>query len=174
MAGFNSPTCVYCDEDCIDCQDDGEGNAVCHLCDDHTNGDAQFGYKDKCVKNCPSSLFTGTFVCESCEVGCENCNSGVDCIEERCLPNYKWEMDTAGFEGTGNCVLLCDSQFFWNPDTEACSPCRDNCAECGISDIDSFMNVCYTCLPGFKETPDGRCVEKCSTYGFYEQDGECV
>ena len=68
-------TCTQCDSVCATCDNNDETS--CLTCD--KTGSTPFFYNNRCLTECPSTMYSNSFICTDCVSPCASCSSASEC-----------------------------------------------------------------------------------------------
>ncbi|RXM36986.1 Proprotein convertase subtilisin/kexin type 5 [Acipenser ruthenus] len=145
-------TCTKCSPECKACKDD---STSCQACHQH-----YVLYQNRCMTTCPDEHFSEEGLCKRCTPGCKKCDEHGICSE--CNNHFFLHLEV--------CVDKCPVDFYEDTQSQTCSRCHSDCAECDGPDPDE----CVSCADSSAVLYGGQCFQECPDSTYHDMDtGDC-
>ncbi|MGH0156290.1 UNVERIFIED_CONTAM: hypothetical protein FKN15_031152 [Acipenser sinensis] len=145
-------TCTKCIPECKACKYDSTSCQACHQ--DYVL------YQNRCMTTCPDEHFPAEGHCKRCTPGCKKCVEHGICSE--CNNHFFLHLEV--------CVDKCPVDFYEDTQSQTCSRCHSDCAECDGPDPDE----CVSCADSSAVLYGGQCFQECPDGTYHDMDtGDC-
>ncbi|MGH0154134.1 UNVERIFIED_CONTAM: hypothetical protein FKN15_026176, partial [Acipenser sinensis] len=154
-------------EECMECE---KGCKKCMLSNMYLQVLLSFRFKTRCFEGCPEKTYNDdkAMECRECHKNC------VSCDENQCY----WCEEGWFFSECNNhfflhleiCVDKCPVDFYEDSQSQTCSRCHSDCAECDGPDPDD----CVSCADSSAVLYGGQCFQECPDGTYHDMDtGDC-
>ncbi|XP_058866401.1 proprotein convertase subtilisin/kexin type 5-like [Acipenser ruthenus] len=148
----DAETCTKCIPECKACKYDSTRCQACHQ--DYVL------YQNRCMTTCPDKYFSEEGLCKRCTPGCKKCDKHGICSE--CNNHFFLHLKV--------CVDKCPVDFYEDTQSQTCSRCHSDCAECDGPDPDE----CVSCADSSAVLYGGQCFQECPDSTYHDMDtGDC-